>query len=113
MAPLCSVLNKQINNNIIAYFPIIQDKCSEYSFFSCLFTKFHAVCFGEKNEKQTRKTKNEVSSQMRTPYKQAMQNLIKNMKQQDIAKGSIWGTFLHGIGVSFRYFGSLNISVTL
>lgn len=91
MAPLCSVLNKQINNNIIAYFPIIQDKCSEYSFFSCLFTKFHAVCFGEKNEKQTRKAKNEVSSQMRTPYKEAMQNLIKNMKNNKILQKEAFG----------------------
>lgn len=110
MAPLCSVLNKQINNNIIACFPIIQDKCSKYSFFSCLFTKFHAVCFGEKNEKQTRKTKNKVSRQMRTPYKEAMQNLIKNMKLQHIAKIEAFGE--HSCTELKYNLGSLNISIT-
>lgn len=96
---LCSVLNKQINNNIIACFPIIQDKCSEYSFFSSLFTIFHAVCFVEKNKKQTQNEKNKVSRQMRTPCKEAMQNQIKNTKQEHIAKTIIWGTLLHRIRV--------------
>lgn len=70
-----------MNDNIISYSSIIQDKCSEYSFSSSLFSVSHAVCFIEKNEKQTQNKKNKVSRQMRTAYKEAKQNQIKNTKQ--------------------------------